>query len=259
MHKQTFMTSKESTQYDSQAYTAFLGKLKKKEADWNEFLPSAKNQNINGILFKYKQLNSEKVEHTFIANPILYTLKNEYNCGYSYGFAFTDLFNTFIEIAAKFYSKEELSVYAQNVQHDSEELKVIEYTEMKAGDFMAFIKVLQVIGKAFSQTEKTIEKWLSGMTGRDKQEVMIRFGLYTNALLSEQIKNNDFRNTPYHWYAQLKKCESITEISELLSVYNINFEKLISGFEQFYTALNRQKGIRGSTQLNKIDRPIYID
>lgn len=258
MNKPTFITSKDLTQYDSHAYTAFMMKLRKKEADWNEFLPSTAAFDIGSIVFKYKLAGAENFDVKYIGNPYLYTLKNEFNSGYCYGFAITDLFSTFLEIADKFFKDDQLRVYKQNIS-TLEEIKVIEFTEQVSGDLQEFVKTLKAIGSKFSRTEEIIKNWNVVLEGRNLQDLMHRFSLYTNALLEEEIKTNKISDTPYHWYRQLKNSNTYSEVAESLAVYNINFEKLIAGFEQFFIALNRQKGLRGTGLNNKIDRPIYID
>ena len=152
MHKPTLMTSKDLMQY-----TAFIGKLRNKEADWNEFLQSTSSFDVSSILFKYKRAGAEKFEHTYIPNPFLYSLKNEFNSGYCYGFALTDLFNTFSEIADKFFTSNQVRVYKQTIQSEKEEVKVIEFTETGDCDLQTFAKTLKAIGQEFSRTDKIIE------------------------------------------------------------------------------------------------------
>lgn len=260
MYQPTLTTSKELMQYDSSAYTAFIGKLRANDADWNVFLPNTANSDVSSILFKYKRVGAENFEHTYIPNPFLYTLKNEFNCGYCHGFALTDLFSTFLDIADKFFADGQLRVYKKTFSPEKEETRVFEFTEKEEGDLKTFAKNLKAIGNEFSRTDKIIKKWIEVVKGRDLQNVMHRFSLYVNALLEEEIQTNNISDTPYHWYGQLKKCSSFSQVIEFLAVYNINFEKLISDSEQFFVAINRQKGLRANNGgANKLQRPIYID
>lgn len=261
MHKSAFTTSKDLAQYDAQPYTAFLGKLRNEQADWTEFLPNTDACDEDSIILKLNNLGTDKPVIHYIPNPRLFSLKNEYNCGYSYGFNFTDLFSTFEYLGPRLFAKDSLKVYRTELEGSGESVRVIEFTEFQENGHRTFVKLLINIGNNFAKTENLVRTWRATLAGRNSQEVIKRFGLYISALLESEIKSNSIGKTPYHWYFQLSQCKRFQEVEETLAVYNINFESLISGFEQFHMALNRQKGISSHNQNApvKIARQIYID
>lgn len=261
MHKSAFTTSKDLAQYDAQAYTAFLGKLRNNQADWNEFLPNTDACDEDSIILKLNTKDSDKPLSRYIPNPRLFSLKNEFNCGCSYGFNFTDLFSTFEYIAPRLFDANSLKVYTTEIAGSGETVKVIEFTENEEGDAKTFIKHLITLGNSFGKSEQIIKIWRGTLAGRNTQEVIKKFGLYTTALLEDEIKSGQVGKTPYHWFYQLSTCENFEDTVEKLSVFNINFESLISGFEQFFLALGRQKGVRTNDHRPpiKIARQIFID
>lgn len=261
MYQSAFTSSKDLLRYDSLAYNAFASQLRNRKADWLEFLPNADTYGHNAILLKIKTLEHETHASYNIPNPKIYSLKNEHNAVYSYGFNFTDLFSTYSFIADKFYANDQLHVYQDAIQSSGEVVNVIEFTESVKGQAQTFLKHLSVIGKGLSVTATLLAAWNNSLGEQDRQELMQAFGLYITTLFDTGEINTQYWKNPYNWFYQIENSESVAEVVEKLAVFNIDFEKLITGFQQFFVAINRQKGqrpVRNSAPV-KISRQMFID
>lgn len=248
--------------YDSAAVNAFSQKMAKRQLDWDEFLPKA--DALGNDTIQVKMINSETKESTSfrVANSKLYTLKNELNKNFSFGFAYTDLFSA-IKVAK---SKEswsdnevEFTISGGNEVEDSE--KTFEFTYKTQEQHDSVIKTVQLLSSEFNRTNLTMQRWADVQCSKDMFAVAHRLGFYlrTNLFGAEVSQEEVAVTSKFHWYHASGWCSTLNDLQVALSVYNIEFERLLTSFERFLFTFDRAMAAAMKGKQMVFGRRVCID
>lgn len=254
--------------YDYKAYAKFYSDLQNGKANWDEFLPTP-SENINeAVVLRLKNVNDEVFGHIHLPNTKLYMLKNEYKNGSFFGFSCTTFFEYVRDVSLTkadwFKPENKLRVYVSHLENQ-QEVNIVEFQYSDEEERLTLLKKFINLAHLIGKTNHVMHRWNLAQDGKyDKQQVIKRFGTYLDNMLRASgvelyTSNSGKLDTQYHAFHLVEKSASFDDLLMYLAAFNINFETMVEGFEEFFVTFNCNDIDREKTTARKIARPIYVN